>query len=594
VTPLPRILVIDDVLGQANAERNLRREDFCVRLGLQDVTGDVQAEPIDAPVAEAVFCRAQRVIGNTVENDVAGTLDRIRQGWVSPPRWALILLDLHFSTGPLSADGEVQGRPEDRVPACYFGLQLLTEARRDPLLAGLPVTILSSMERRDVERLFADLEVFDFADKSRIDHTWLADQLFHYGLLEDEVIVGRSLSLLECMREARRRSQLKDENILILGETGVGKELFVDYIHAKSGRQGSLVRFFPQAVPETLMESHLFGHEKGAFTGASDMRPGAAEVANGGTLFIDEFGDIPRVVQAKLLRLLDPEVREAQRLGSAKPQRLDLLVVMATNRIDIGTSDNFRSDLLARAKANIDTLLLPTLRERREDIPLLALYFVRHFEREIGAEEREISQEAMAALVAYDWPENVRELEAELKRAVSTYPGIRHLSEAHLQIINRKTRQISAPLPRGARNTTGEFASRELESRKVCPDLDELIQIIGGWVPDSTHPASLAGVLPKLEEAYHRLLVRCLKAGIEATRRPTPGCPEGEINRQLAMRLLTGDATLKGSQPADRIKDLLNRNQKARDEALHDQVLRQLYEASERLRKSKKKPKPDP
>ncbi|MEM8550691.1 MAG: sigma 54-interacting transcriptional regulator, partial [Verrucomicrobiota bacterium] len=384
MSTLPRILVIDDVYGRMRDGRNRDRESFCVRLGLQDVTGDGTPEEINHPVAEVVFLRGQVEEEGQVQNDLEGTLGQVRSGWAEWPRWALLLLDLHFKTGRIASGGEPVGSEHDRDPAHYFGLTILDHLWQDPSLRNIPVVLLSAMERNEIEARFAERGVLDFVDKNELDRDSLWGLLKQQGLIKDREIIGHALSLLQCLRAARRRAMQGDDNILILGETGTGKELLAEYVHKWSRRPGRYETLFTQGVPETLIEDKLFGHVKGAFTDAKSDEAGAADLANQGTLFIDEFGDIPATIQNKLLRLLDKNVREAQRLGSREVQKLDLQVVMATNRLDILTASGFRNDLLSRAKVR-NPVVLPPLRERLEDIPLLVNHFVRKFEKAFEA-----------------------------------------------------------------------------------------------------------------------------------------------------------------------------------------------------------------
>jgi transcriptional regulator with GAF, ATPase, and Fis domain len=358
---LPRVLIIDDVYGKEKKEQ----ENFCLRLGLKNPLSTME---IEEPLAEAVFCRGQVETDGQVKNDLEGTLKFIREGWEQYPRWALVLLDLHFDTGRYMYD---------RNPEKYFGLTILKALHHSIEFRDLPVIILSAMDRSTIETVFSEHGARGFVDKSKLNKAKLQELLFHHGLVQppDESFIGQSVELLKCLREARTRARIKDGNILILGESGTGKELLAEYIHRQSGRIGEFKSLFTQGVPENLIEDLLFGHVKGAFTDARGDQAGAAELADKGTLFIDEFGNIPASIQPKLLRLLDKKTREVQRLGSQQPKKLDLLTVMATNRLDILSSDGIRKDLLSRVNA-ANPILLPPLRDREEDILLLAEFFI--------------------------------------------------------------------------------------------------------------------------------------------------------------------------------------------------------------------------
>src|SRR5262245_54087297 len=207
-----------------------------------------------------------------------------------------------------------------------------------------------------------------------------------------------------------------DASVMILGETGTGKELVARSLHEKSRRAGHT--FIPVncgALPENLVESELFGHRRGAFTGADAHRKGLFEVANGGTLFLDEVGELDKSVQVKLLRFL--ESGEIRRVGENDPFRVDVRVLCATNRDlrDMIATDQFREDLFFRI--NTFEIHSPPLRERRGDIPLLAAHMMRRFSSRRGGPEPHLTQEAIDALMAHDWPGNVRELANAIERA---------------------------------------------------------------------------------------------------------------------------------------------------------------------------------
>jgi DNA-binding NtrC family response regulator len=236
-------------------------------------------------------------------------------------------------------------------------------------------------------------------------------------------IVGRSPALAAAVELAQRVAPMRS-TVLLTGETGTGKELVAGLIHASSARaDGPFVKVNCAALPETLLESELFGHEKGAFTSADRVRIGRFEQANGGTLFLDEVGDLSLATQAKLLRALQDQ--EFQRLGGTRVLRTDARIVAATNR-DLEraiTSGDFREDLYFRL--NVITIPLPPLRERPEDLESLALHFLEQFGQELGRVRQGFSQEARARLLAHPWPGNVRELRNAIERAVLLSEGAR-------------------------------------------------------------------------------------------------------------------------------------------------------------------------
>jgi transcriptional regulator with GAF, ATPase, and Fis domain len=240
-------------------------------------------------------------------------------------------------------------------------------------------------------------------------------------LLQTEVnlnhqMVGES-PRIRSVYELIRRVACTDATVLIEGESGTGKELVARAIHNSSLRAGGpFVAINCAAITESLLESELFGHEKGAFTGATSQKKGKLEVANGGTLFLDEIGEFALALQAKLLRVL--QEREFERIGATRPLKVDIRLIAATNRtllkaVEEGT---FRRDLYYRL--NVVTVTLPPLRDRVEDIPLLADHFVAKVSRRCRVRPKPLSPEARACLISYDWPGNVRELEHAIERAM--------------------------------------------------------------------------------------------------------------------------------------------------------------------------------
>jgi PAS domain S-box-containing protein len=234
-------------------------------------------------------------------------------------------------------------------------------------------------------------------------------------------IIGDSEALKSALRLAEQVAPL-DTTVLILGETGTGKELLAHAIHGLSPRhKRALVKVNCATLPAQLIESELFGHEKGAFTGAINMRPGRFEIANGGTIFLDEVGELPVELQTKLLRVL--QEGEFEHLGSSRTIRVDVRVIAATNRDlkEAVREGSFRSDLFYRL--SIFPITLPPLRERREDIPMLVTHFVNQLSRKLNRQIRAIPQETMVALQNYPWPGNVRELSNVIERAAIITQG---------------------------------------------------------------------------------------------------------------------------------------------------------------------------
>ncbi len=234
-------------------------------------------------------------------------------------------------------------------------------------------------------------------------------------------ILGDSLAIREAIAVARKAAAASS-TVLLLGESGTGKEVFAHAIHRWSDRrERPLVVVNCVALSEHLLESELFGHEKGAFTGAHQAKKGKFELAHGGTVFLDEIGDMPPGLQAKLLRVLQDH--NFERVGGTKPIRADIRVIAATNRdLDQATKDGrFREDLFYRL--NVVRITLPPLRDRKEDLPVLVQHLVAKFAAETKKVVRGVSAEAMARLQAHDWPGNVRELANVVERAVVLCSG---------------------------------------------------------------------------------------------------------------------------------------------------------------------------
>jgi formate hydrogenlyase transcriptional activator len=231
-----------------------------------------------------------------------------------------------------------------------------------------------------------------------------------------ERVIGDSPALAAVLKQVERVAPT-NSTVLIEGETGTGKELIAHAIHNLSTRFGRpFVKLNCAAIPVDLLESELFGHEKGAFTGAIAQKIGRFELADKGTLFLDEVGDIPTVLQPKLLRVLQEQ--EFERLGSTRTHQVDVRLVAATNRdlLEMVKRGEFRSDLYYRL--NVFPILLPPLRARREDIPALVAHFVEMFGRRMGRQIEHIPADTMFALSSYHWPGNIRELQNLIERAV--------------------------------------------------------------------------------------------------------------------------------------------------------------------------------
>jgi DNA-binding NtrC family response regulator len=258
---------------------------------------------------------------------------------------------------------------------------------------------------------------------------------------EYDNIVGRSPAMQEIFATIERVAPTR-ATVLLAGESGVGKDLIARAIHFHSPRRGRpLVKINCTAIPENLMESELFGYEKGAFTGAQTSKPGKFEQADTGTVFLDEIGDVPPAIQVKLLRIL--QEREFERLGSNATRRIDVRVVAATNQdlraaLEQGT---FREDLYYRL--NVVPINIPPLRERKQDIPFLANHFVCKLAPDAGCQVESISDGAVEKLLGYHWPGNVRELENVIERSLVMCTGTR-LEADDIKLENAPARSTAA------------------------------------------------------------------------------------------------------------------------------------------------------
>jgi DNA-binding NtrC family response regulator len=276
-----------------------------------------------------------------------------------------------------------------------------------------------SLQQALNEMAAAYQEIATLKDRLAQEKLYLEDEI--RGWNEFEEIVGESAALKSVLAQVRSVADT-DTTVLLLGETGTGKELFARAIHDLSGRRSrTLVAVNCAASPDTLLESEWFGYEKGAFTGALTRKAGRFELADKGTLFLDEIADVPLHLQAKLLRVL--QEHEVERLGATRPVRVDFRVVAATNA-DLQSMVNeksFRSDLFYRL--NVFPIRIPPLRERPDDIPPLVECFTRRYATRLRRQVDSIASETMDALCQWHWPGNVRELQNVIERAVILSPG---------------------------------------------------------------------------------------------------------------------------------------------------------------------------
>jgi len=316
-----------------------------------------------------------------------------------------------------------------------------------------------------VENALAFREIDSLKNQLKEEKLYLEEEIrTEYNF---EEIIGNSPALKRVLQEVETVAQT-DSTVLIYGETGTGKELIAHAIHNLSQRrERTLVKVNCAAIPTGLLESEFFGHEKGAFTGAIDRRIGRFELANQGTIFLDEVEDIPLELQSKLLRVL--QEHEFERLGSSKTMRVDVRVVAATNAdlADLVAEKKFRSDLFYRL--NVFPIIVPPLRERPEDIPLLVNFFAHKFAQQMRKNIERVPKETMAALTGYHWPGNIRELQNLVERGVILTKG------SSLEIPLTELKQASRNNLTSAANTL-----EAVERDHILRVLGEANWVIGG------------------------------------------------------------------------------------------------------------------
>jgi len=335
-----------------------------------------------------------------------------------------------------------------------------------------------------VENALAFGEIRELKDKLAQEKLYLEDEI--RTEMNFAKIVGNSASLRKVLKRVETVAPT-DSTVLIYGETGTGKELIARAIHDFSPRRSKpFVKLNCAAIPTGLLESELFGHEKGAFTGAIAQRIGRFEVANGGTIFLDEIGEIPLELQTKLLRVL--QEREFERLGSSRTLRTDARLIAATNRdLEAMVSEQkFRSDLFFRV--NVFPVHVPPLREREGDIPLLARHFAQQFSRRMNKVIESIPSAAMDALCRYHWPGNIRELQNVIERAVivSTSPALSvDLADLNFSKAGREPERAASPksLANGALHDVLEQSERQ----QILKALQQSNWVVAGPNGAATH-----------------------------------------------------------------------------------------------------------
>jgi len=373
----------------------------------------------------------------------------------------------YFGVPVLDSTGRVAGHLAVMDDAPFRGA-----GRTGPVLRAFAARAGAEIERlKAEERLRAALgEVETLKNRLSAENAYLQEEIRgEHNFVE---MVGSSPALLTTLRQVEQVAAT-DSTVLILGETGTGKELIARAIHSRSGRRDRpLVKVNCSAISAGLVESELFGHVKGAFTGALERRIGRFELADGGTIFLDEVGDLPLETQVKLLRVL--QEREFEPVGSNRTLTVNVRVIAATNRNleEASAAGRFRADLFYRL--NVFPLRMPALRDRRGDVPQLVMFFLARFAKEFGKPVEVVSQSTMDRLTAYDWPGNVRELQNIVQRAVVLSSGrVLELGPDLLPLT--AGRPASGP---AARETSGTL--EDVERRYILDVLEQSRWVIEG------------------------------------------------------------------------------------------------------------------
>jgi formate hydrogenlyase transcriptional activator len=311
-----------------------------------------------------------------------------------------------------------------------------------------------------IENARAHDQIAVLKEQLECERVYVEDEILAGAKFEE--VVGSSESLVQALGQVARVAPT-DSTVLVTGESGTGKELIGRAIHKRSRRaERPFIRVNCAAIPQSLIASELFGHEKGAFTGATERRLGRFELANGGTIFLDEIGDIHADTQVALLRVL--QEREFERVGGSRTVSVDVRVVAATNRdlkaaVEAGT---FRPDLFYRL--NVFPIRVPSLRERKDDIPLLAKYFIERYATSAGKKIKNIDRKTLELLQAYDWPGNIRELQNVIERAVILCDGATlYIDESSGHRETLETLQTSTSLSEALTNTEKAMIEAALE-----------------------------------------------------------------------------------------------------------------------------------
>lgn len=567
---LPRILIIDDQYAGDPAEKQLfLRQVSAIEEG-------VESQIMHDPIAEVTFCSGQIHSEQEIINSYTVVRDAVASGQESEGLyWSLVMLDVRFDSGLIDDSGLPSGQSRDD----HFGEEVLQCLSDDfPDLCVVMLSGKRQQELRGSETPYLSKDMLNVAGFKRT--------LLRYGRLDGEQsrrllgltedIVAASESTLANFREAFDHST-SDVPVLVLGETGTGKEVLAKYIHEQSGRAGGYLALNVAAIPDSLLEAELFGIEKGTATGV-DRRAGKLELANGGTLFLDEIGDMPVEAQMKVLRVL--QEHEVYRVGGSKAIALDVRLICATSR-DLASMierGEFREDLFYRI--NTIQLTLAPLRQRREDV----LWLVRALlDRAIASSDKvgiEFSPDAIGVLESHKFPGNIRELENIIRKVFSAAGNHQVIGrEAVIQALGKTG--TASPVPAMPSSQSGDIGAdkkiihgaHERMALRRLPEVLESMEI-------NKDDESLYSAKNVLDAAYKHTLQRLAGAALERCRDPV----SGKLNRQRSMQYLTGNTALKGKGPARVINEILGRRLEHQVEVEDLEYLVSIWEKAGRRR----------
>jgi transcriptional regulator with GAF, ATPase, and Fis domain len=422
-------------------------------------------------------------VGSTGEPVIIENLEK-RPNWAADPEFVAREGMVSFAAHPLVYQGKIIG------VLGVFSRQSMSRKQLEGLRAFADHAAVSIANARAFE------ELLELRRKLELENTYLQEEVREAMLYHD--IVGQSPALARILQQVELVAPT-DAAVLIMGESGTGKELIARAIHERSRRKARpLVKVNCASIPRDLFESEFFGHVKGSFTGAVKDRVGRFQLADHGTLFLDEVGEIPLDLQSKLLRVL--QEGEFERVGDDSTRHVDVRVVAATNRDLAKDSENrqFREDLYYRL--SVFPIVVPPLRERKEDIPQLAAHFIRHSCRRMGHAEPRLTEGAVRSMMAYGWPGNIRELQHVIERAVILGRG--HSLPLELRAAGKRA---AAPESESASHSRGGFSGPETTGKVMTMDqLHELeisnyraaLKQSGGKVYGADGAAALLGIPP--------------------------------------------------------------------------------------------------